>query len=769
MHKLTSIQNWFQNRRAKVKHEEKKNRSNISNWSSEVPPAVPLSEYGFLNDAFLQTQEPIHLSHPGHYPTIVQAELEAEVPVSFANNAAVVGDCPTIQEEPPAPDDSNAFMSFMGIDPQDGRHIHLQDVSHISKQFNPHALARDGFVNQSPFSSSFAPSVHMVGSAQRSQSVPGPPMPPHHQDPHQPEMPMFDGPQPSARHASHAGILSDHQIFDQSWMIPHQHSQAPSSESSNFGIEDARQMVNQLQAQASQPPHSHVEHHVLVHANSPVHLAVPQPMLPSQGLSLDTTSDSDNAHESHAFACAQEPEHQAAPPERLGLSRTDSGTSMLADTMGGVRIDPAHAGFMRPPSRTPSMSFAHRRQKRPANISAAASRSYSGSHTPLSASDRHHNGSSSDAHLRRIKSSSGVLNGRVQKPSGQRSPLYQSHFAESNPHLTRQMSTNSLNAAVKREESSSEAIPVPPPLPSATLHGQYPSNGSGLTNLTIPEDASQTPESVWSRMPSTADTTNTSLYYSVPQTANTAKSYASPPHTPMEYGQLAHMQLNSAGSQPPMHSGFPSHSSHSQPHPPNTHAFPQGMASPPEHVPDQRHAGHAGLHQFSTDDLVMGSIPMGHAGPEPPPGSEPASMPMQQEVHHHEMPFGAPITPGHPVQGFPEGHFQNPLMMNPMPKHHNAPEFMQQDFPQQPQHQQFVWNLSPDSQQADQRQNQDLQIHQFTPSHPVDPSNLPPKQAKASPRQTYSFQNFGPDHYSSPKSQSSQSKSSTPGPQHIGV
>ena len=747
---LEKVNNWFQNRRAKVKHEEKKHRHNAFPPGSQ--PGIALPENGFF-DPF---HNPSHAFPPASYPFMSQPGLPVD---GQYIDVASPNDCPTIHEEPLHDDGSRALMTFMGLNPQDGRHAQLQDVDDISKQFNPRLGPNDAYGPRMLIGSGFPPAsrVQDVPNVNGSLNV--------SHGPH-----IFGG-DPKSTVASHmdihratsiaGGAALNSSMYDQHWMA----SQAPNhvlqQNQIQFGLDDAREMVSQLQAQTSQLGSSSTEHQAFSHPTAQTSLAVPQPLLPAQPPFFDGARPST---ESPSFTGQTEPERLSTPDEtKYTLSRTDSGTSILAESMGGVALDSSQSHVARAASRTPSLSFAQRRQKRPANISAVGPRSYSCAHAPLSASDRNHPAQpSADPHLRRIKSSTGVLNGRIQKASGQRSPLYQSHFAngDGNPHLSRQLSTHSLNTALQGEDHytlSNVSPPPPMPPPSTIRHGQHPSSGSGMTHITLPEDATHTPASVWSGMPNTADTAATSVYYSVPQTAATSKSYMSPPHTPMDSSGVISASFRS---------------SHIQPIPPPqefTQSQPQSAVHS-EAISD-RHpvisAGiplapvHPGPH-YSTDDLVMNSVPTG----QPLPTYAPMASDSLRSNFSNSIPQ---IPASGSFAGLHTDHTPpQPIMM--IPSHeHQTQQLTLSDANQQAQHQRFLWSLQGGSQNAEQQQNQDLQIHQFTPSNPVDPAHLPPKHKQSSPRQTYSFQNFGPEYYCSPKSQSSQSKASSPGHLQIGV
>lgn len=741
------LQNWFQNRRAKVKHEEKKQRNSIPSWQDSLSTGIPLSENGLINDAFMQTQNLSCAPEAVDFSVLQpHSTNSADGSMPYAHTTTI-GDCPPIEEEPIVQDSDMAFMNFFGIENHLSRNVQLQEVNQISRQFNPQIGLTESIAATPNAPSSYQDSGRQSIAATYSQNASST-NPMHLHDRDAATAPPIEGPRTPSAFIPVPGIAPDTSLFRPNWTISQ-----PTHQETPFDLQQAKDMVNQLKEQTSQE-HVHKQHAFRC-PTSQTHVANPQPVALSQSLGNGSSLE---ARAVQARSGQQEQEQPQPVDEFKTPARCDSGSSLLAEDMIEAEATSAKNGVPPRTSSTSSLSLAQRRQRRPANISAGASRSYSSSQASATASDRGIN--LSDAadprFLRRIKSSSGVLNGRIQK-SGQRSPLHQWTSPEGNPHLNRQLSAGSLNTAVLKHDDNG-GFGHPPPVTSypATMHMHHPSNGSGLTHMTIAEDNSQGAESIWSRMPSTAGTANTSIYHSLPQTANTTKSYASPPHSPMDPSQLEAMHLHQVRGPHSLPPGFPGF----QPQP-VAHAFPaHGLISPhgtPSHAPGQP--------GFSTEDLLLNTIPAGQlpTAPQPPAFSE--------RGHHHQLSNSQPIGPmeanssimSSKSQPFPHW-TMNGLQPVPVQDYVYHPEIAQL---QPSQH--LIWNVQVENgtNQLEHTAGEDLQIHQFTPQNPVEPSALPPKQKGASPRQNYSFQNFGPSFYSSPKSQSSHSKASSPGPLHI--
>ncbi|KAI9691873.1 MAG: hypothetical protein M1822_007946 [Bathelium mastoideum] len=174
-----------------------------------------------------------------------------------------------------------------------------------------------------------------------------------------------------------------------------------------------------------------------------------------------------------SVSAAPDPEPQFSTEQPLAFpdesfARRTSSTAELADSMGNVEIDSEqHEDDFRKPN-GPS-SLAMRRRQRPVALgdpAALRSASYCG---PMTSSPNQN--LAPDSHLRRIKSTAGLANGvssgRIQKPgSSQRSPINFT-FAEagSSPKFSAQMGEYCGNPPSAAPPSSASAAPPTPLTP----------------------------------------------------------------------------------------------------------------------------------------------------------------------------------------------------------------------------------------------------------------------------------------------------------------
>lgn len=202
-------------------------------------------------------------------------------------------------------------------------------------------------------------------------------------------------------------------------------------------------------------------------------------------------------------------------------SRRNSSTTNLAHNIEAIHIQGGHTpdGFKQP---NPPSSIAARRQKRPTalNSSTLRSASYSGSMPSP--------GGSSEQTLRRIRSS-GIANAsRVQKSStgsAQRSPMTLT-FAEAaaSPKFAR---TFSMSSNTTGGQGGSLAPPTPLTPSERTQSGYWQGNAVIRNHAPMPEHSS--PESL-------------NVNWSVePQSAGIISSGASPPSTPLDHGHMNNM------------------------------------------------------------------------------------------------------------------------------------------------------------------------------------------------------------------------------------
>jgi hypothetical protein len=206
-------------------------------------------------------------------------------------------------------------------------------------------------------------------------------------------------------------------------------------------------------------------------------------------------------------------------------SRRNSSTTNLASNIEAIHIQNSHTpdGFKQP--NQPS-SIAARRQKRPTALNPSTLRSASftsGMSSP--------GGNNNEHTLRRIRSSGFANGGRIQKPtpgSAQRSPMAMSFAdAAASPKFARTFSSSSTNTL-----GQGGSLAPPTPLTPNEM-GRFPywqSNTVIRNHQPMPEHSS--PESLnanWS---------------TEPQSAGLFSSTGSPPSTPLDVGQLNQARLN---------------------------------------------------------------------------------------------------------------------------------------------------------------------------------------------------------------------------------
>ena len=381
-------------------------------------------------------------------------------------------------------------------------------------------------------------------------------------------------------------------------------------------------------------------------------------------------------------------------------------------------------------------NLAARRQRRPAALGAAALRSSSyttsGTSSPQSANFL----SSPDGNLRRVKSSTGVLHGRVQKSgsSSQRSP-YNTSFAEASksPNSDNKSSTTSVNGFVRVEPADSDSkTPITPSsdfcpasLQSTDMTTQLSMQGVSFPSFRL-NMSHENVYTEWPDMPETSTTTDSSSWLNMPSTADTSLSYASPPHTPMNSSQLARMNLGDGNqiklAEPSLNTcSAPA----SQPHfPPSTNTWSnyscqarEQFLQPPYQynpflrtsvartgIPNAMQHGRAVSSVNASDFEMQGVTPTvrvqgGHSRQHLSQPSIPHQA--QQEVSGHFLPQGETILPTH----------QSPALATP--------------------------NKSPGN----------FHFQHYEPPEPVNPSQLPPKNSHSQPPREFNFENKGLDDF----------------------
>ncbi|GME51376.1 homeobox domain-containing protein [Neofusicoccum parvum] len=209
------------------------------------------------------------------------------------------------------------------------------------------------------------------------------------------------------------------------------------------------------------------------------------------------------------------------------LHRRDSPATALAQSMGNVEIQgqSGDAGFKQPDQ--PSSIAARRQRPRPAALGQAALRSASYSAgMPSSPGTNNHN-LKADHTLRRIRSTGLVNGGRIQKAnpgSAQRSPM---HFTFAEAAVSPKFATSSYGGPnISGPPVSTGSLAPPTPLTPSEV-GRFPSW--------------QSPGNVQSNAPNNQDSNSRAdgagvLYSMAPTSA--AFSTASPPETPLSLASL---------------------------------------------------------------------------------------------------------------------------------------------------------------------------------------------------------------------------------------
>jgi len=264
-----------------------------------------------------------------------------------------------------------------------------------------------------------------------------------------------------------------------------------------------------------------------------------------------------------------------------------------------------------PSLKQPTAGMGARRPHRPAALgtlkATGRSTSYS-SNAPMPSPKPNMQLTSPDQNLRRVRSSIGVLNGRITKGAAlaQRSPMAFNFSGNPEaPRMAKQMSLQSLNA-VAAAHAAGESLPITPLSPTDAKRTPGTSRSTSRpTQPTIPEAGPEAPvDPAWTQVPDNIDMGSTSVYS--PQAATPymnsfmRNNFTSPPRTPMDVS----MQF-----QPPPHQMYQT---------------PQNQMMPPP--------------QF-TPDMMMQGMPQGFTQQQ---SQQPQQYQQQQQMHLGSMPPFAP-------------------------------------------------------------------------------------------------------------------------------
>ena len=764
----------------------------------QVPPTPghPLADSTYINSAFYEIQDPSHQHNlPTHYRARVPFETGQAFPTGFSveHDAQCLGEGHNFHPIPEDPEESRGsdeplFRKFFGLPESQGHEpsIDLDHVSAFREQFNfqndsfdPAArqpLLREHFRNPSATAPLIPP-----GSNDASSLFAEPPTHDqlanslsttfergrHHSNPPITAMGPSNGTPASLYwEVSHHSPGQGHALQQPSW-IHH---------------------VNQPQSHYSSSPHyqnpsQSGSNPDMQHSSSSASFTAP--VLPSQApdseSSIPSASGPAGDHgPHHAQAGEEDASQQSSQSDQIHHPSTSPFPPR--DMMEGVDIHSSSSSSNQASQKHTISGLASRRQRRPAALGTNTFRSASfnipGPDSPQYPSQS----AGTDANLRRIKST--AFGGRVHKPS-QRSPFQRTFTdpcASPNPSVFLANTSAGMDAVAGSDRSSTAPITPTSELYPASHSQSGLSNPSDNPDPTLQRENSSQLEASFPQ--AGADVPMTSPWTMNPHTGNsmdTAYSYASPPHTPMDRTRSTSIQIqipqenkNHATSMPNGSTGFqtpqishhpanfhnnPAVHNHSYAspqsapawqqhfHPPNG-SWPDAMpssahmqqhqpfsahpllpgATPGEAAANMMHQSRQqwqpeGLNGFHGPTLVHGgSGPVIHASPEYPSGHS------RQPTHAHQVPmvFPAPFEAGQfpptsAIAGSEPMAFHRPVSSSPHPK--TQPE---------------------------------LQVHHYSPPNRADSVYLPPKtRSTPQEKREFNFQNTFPEPYTSSPASSS--------------
>lgn len=520
---LDKINNWFQNRRAKVKQDAKKARNQQSydlfyhnGFSSDG-----LNTESFINPSFYTTVDPgmphpILVNDPGMQmpPEMLIAPFQTAPQFMQALPAHQQQQFATYAAYNPEPE----LTQFFGLDSgaiANGQAIDPNSVVAFGDQFKPQYIAVPGAADLDAF-----PRGHALYAMSSDES-----MQMHPSSMGQMQM-HVGGRHPSSSMTSMTtGYSANSRTSSTSWASPSD-GEAPQMPFNLRNLRDRMDSINQHsvnQTVLEEP----IPDFDALHPSSdePSSLSMPGDSLTAttaisdfqKHLSIDTSMPSTCAPSALVFHAA--PESSSSQSERLSPAFSTSSEA-----------GPSPTNTITPRTST-SSSLALRRQKRPVALGITSmhrSTSYSAAvpNSPGSLAV-----ASEQASLRRIKSSHHVMTGRIQKSgasSAQRSPMSLS-FKEADgtqsPRVPRHFpSVSRLNDDNKTTHSIAE-------------HEEEDSAGHE-----IDMDAS----SIWHQMPSTAGTSFSSAMWSQAPTTGDSISFTSAPPTPLDLHNFEQMRMRNA-------------------------------------------------------------------------------------------------------------------------------------------------------------------------------------------------------------------------------
>jgi hypothetical protein len=554
---LDKINNWFQNRRAKVKQDLKKQLNAYAMYQASMaqhtqqylPPPQPLpssapQDFFDPNTALPSTEySPDSASsdggHSNHFPS--QGDYGSAVPTIVEST------------QPGSRDGMISNMQATGYS--------MQDMSS--------APGPDGImtIGPSPFSQDFqnvyslAPDLNNFDAFSHMNGLPDTLAYPPYLHTSAPPVQTMSSSMPSLSDSQTATPLS-------AAASPNTMPSLTSTYSHPSWMEDNKDSIS---APVDSPQDS-VDSSIGIHQPHQTSSGPSDAINWSQAQMVDQFTESGfNVMPAQGQAEPKAEDFETGEASNVAFTRRNSSTAALAESMNTVDISCApgtDSGLMQAP---PSSGLAARRQKaRPANLGLAALRSASYSAGMPVSPGSTQNLAAPEQSLRRIRSGGMATAGRISKPltsSGQRSPMNFS-FAEAaaSPKFARHASsTYSVSSpAVSSPAVSATASSLAPPTPSTPGDfSRFPSWQSHGVIKTYPANNNNVVSGSWSE---------------APVSNNFNVNVSSPPDTPLDSDQLAqyrsHVQARTQAvfrdtppqSAPATQQSFSSTSMHPQSH-----------------------------------------------------------------------------------------------------------------------------------------------------------------------------------------------------------
>ncbi|KAI9728644.1 MAG: hypothetical protein M1828_002750 [Chrysothrix sp. TS-e1954] len=745
---IAKINNWFQNRRAKVKQERKKQQtifaSSFGAPSNDYDGHFLRDEQSYVSEDFFNTTRNLSVGDTMH-PSI----LASNGPVPTVPHGVHVFPNATSSAEHP-----EAFDSFFGLNPAlpHQQAMDLNRLTQYGQQFGNQMECYETHYDQHPWpaeparSTNDNPHIHMhpLSTEDLHNSLPG------QQELRNPSSMMHTMGQHLPRTEHHSDGFRSMSLDGAQDVEMGQSSSDSNTLPLDVQPHSAHSLYRGREEDSMHKPEMNGTTDGLRSTQAvQIH---PAQLHKSESAPHDSRRSfqyfgvhNDPVPHSRIHA---KPLHTSA--DMHGPAETDSSEAVIRESQK------RHPLIARAPSDT-SVSLAQRRQRKPAALGIASPRSASYNNV---GSPRSPSGSgtvnANDAQLRRMKSMNGVMSGRVQKnfASPQRSPL-NPQFNESDVATRGAKQVHNLMAPAPRDSSS---LPVntrtTTPLTSVIMNQGYNGDHNNTSLNSVDTTFSERP---WSYIPSTdASTTGDSVWSLMPNTSETAPSYASPPHTPMDYAPMAALRLqhhdNLAHAVVPQSAPAFQQSFQFQPHNWQEQMMPRAAMSQQSHYHDQGMPLPTGHFQSHATGHSTNANQMQHVSRHYASHSVPAIAPVHYQADNDQITPTYRTVHDEQRMAFDTAHHQQRRQSSQMQQqqcltHNSPPQLMpstagqfESVFPSQRKSPKTTAsNLTPE-----------LQIQHYSPREPAQAPNLPPK-TKNTPPKEYTFHHHGPETFSGPE------------------